>query len=147
MNKIFLAGLALGVLLVGTAGLAQAQVAAPPVPDASAAPAAAAAAAPMAEKAKAKPKHAMAKAAKPQTVTVTISNKRAVPLTSLDAMPSAGGDTVALAGALAAGKTASAKVPHGKDCHFDLHGAYEDGSTTDVPGVDLCKDKAINLVE
>ena len=33
-----------------------------------------------------------------------------------------------------------------KDCVFDLHGAYADGSKTESTGVDLCKDKNVNLV-
>jgi len=38
-------------------------------------------------------------------------------------------------------------VPHGKSCVFDLHGAYADGSSTDLASIDLCKDKNVNLVE
>ena len=127
-NTIWLCAL-LGCLL-GTVSVAGAQTAAPPAPDAAAA----------------KP-HKMAPKASAAVAVVTVTNKRAVALTALDATPSGGVEAVTILKSLAPGKKATAKVKHGKDCVFDLHGAYEDGSSTDMPGVDLCKEKSFNLVE
>jgi len=91
-------------------------------------------------------KRAAPKASKAAIVVVTITNKRAVALTGLDGSQ-AGGELVTILSSLAPGKKATARVKHGKDCVFDLHGSYEDGSTTDMPGVDLCKEKTFNLVD
>ena len=52
-----------------------------------------------------------------------------------------------IVGELAPGKKIVVHLTHDKDCLFDLHGDYEDGSTTDAVGVALCKDKTINLTE
>ncbi len=144
MKSYSVSSIVLGVFLTAASAQSYAQVAAPPVPDV---PAAAAAAAPMVEKAAMKAKKKMVKPVKLPTVVVAIANNRAVALTSLDAMPAGGGDVVPLASALGAGKKTTAKVPHDKACLFDLHGAFEDGSTTDVQAMNLCKDKKINLVE
>jgi hypothetical protein len=125
--------------LFGTVSVAGAQTAAPD-----------AAAAKPAEDATAKPAakpHKMAPKAGAAVAVVTVTNKRAVALTALDATPSGGVEAVTILKSLAPGKKATAKVKHGKDCVFDLHGAYEDGSSTDMPGVDLCKEKSFNLVE
>ena len=86
-------------------------------------------------------------ARKPAIALVTIDNRRAVALTELDAAAAGGAESAKILDGLAPGKKAVAKVAHGKDCVFDLHGAYEDGSTTDVPGIDLCKEKKLTLVE
>jgi len=145
-NAIALCAL-LGVA-IGATSAASAQNAPAPTPDSTAPPAADAAPAAPA-KAMAKPHRKIARpmAKKPAIVLVTVSNMRAVALTGLDAAPTGGAESARILGALAPGKKAVAKVAHGKDCTFDLHGAYEDGSTTDVPGVDLCKEKKLNLVE
>jgi hypothetical protein len=96
----------------------------------------------------AKPPHkAKPKANQKAVVVVTVSNKRTVALTELDASPVGGAESSKILSNLAPGKKANVQVAHDKDCTFDLHGAYEDGSTTDLPGMDLCKDAKINLVE
>ena len=49
-------------------------------------------------------------------------------------------------GALKAGQWTWAKVPQGKNCHVDLRGKYADGKSADVPNVDICADKTVDLV-
>ena len=102
---------------------------------------------------KAKPKAETAKAEKPKAkklpfVTVTVKNGREAALTMLTATISGGsGDPVKVAATLAPGKSATAHLAHDKDCLFDLHGEYADGASMDEAGVELCKDKKINLVD
>ncbi len=153
MNRSIRNTLALCALLgsaFGVASTAGAQNAAAPAEPTLAAPVGMAEpAADAATKAMPKPRHKMAKpkAARKAVVVITVSNKRAVALTELDATPAGGVESAKILGNLAPGKKASAKVEHDKDCTFDLHGIYEDGATTDMPGIDLCKDKTVNLVE
>jgi hypothetical protein len=93
-----------------------------------------------APKAKPKPKRAA-------TVDVVVSNQRSVGLTELDAAPAGGPQTKKIVTKLAPGKKTVVKLARGKDCLYDLHGAFEDGAATDISGYDVCKDKKINLVE
>jgi hypothetical protein len=81
------------------------------------------------------------------TIVVTVTNSRAIPLTELDAAAAGGAQAKQIVANLAPGKKTTVKVVHGKSCVFDLHGAYADGSSTDLTSVDLCKDKNVNLVE
>lgn len=95
---------------------------------------------------------ASAPAAKPQkkataSVVVVVTNSRAVALTELDATPSGLFIPKAIVRNLAPGKKTSATVATDKDCIYDLRGMYVDGSVTESPGVDLCKDQNVNLVE
>jgi hypothetical protein len=125
-------GLLAGALLATSA--ATAQTAAPAGDATGAAPAAA--------PAKAKPKKpAEAK------VDVVVTNKRSVGLTELLAAPAGGAESKKIAGPLAPGKKVVVHLSHDKACRFDLHGAYDDGTNTDVTNVELCKDKKIDLVE
>jgi hypothetical protein len=80
-------------------------------------------------------------------VSVTVSNMRTVGLTELQAGESGSGKIAEIAGPLAAGKKKAVWLTHGKACLFDLSAVYDDGSTMDASGVDLCADKKINLVE
>jgi len=130
--------LALAAGLTLLAGQAFAQVAAPP-PDTSAAPAA--------EETPAPKKHVKPKKAGMPIVAVVVRNLRGVGLIELDAALSSQGQIKKIAGPLAPGKTMIAHLAHDKACAFDLHGTYDDGSTTDAVGVNLCSDKKINLVE
>jgi hypothetical protein len=124
-------------LAAGAAGAQTAQPAAP----ATNAPAATVADAPAAKVA-VKPHRKTA-----PTVVVLVTNSRAVALTELDAAAAGGAEAKQIVANLAPGKKTSVKIPHGKSCVFDLHGAYADGSSTDLTSVDLCKDKNVNLVE
>jgi hypothetical protein len=45
------------------------------------------------------------------------------------------------------GKQASAKLPQGSDCHFDLRGTFDDGESMDASGFDVCADNTINLTD
>jgi hypothetical protein len=92
--------------------------------------------------AKAKPHRKIAPA-----VVIVVTNSRAVPLAELDAAAAGGAQAKQIVANLAPGKKTTVKVPHGKSCVFDLHGAYEDGSSTNLTSVDLCKDKNVNLVD
>jgi hypothetical protein len=112
------------------------------------------------DQAKPAPKKHKAKAAKPAGeqkaakakklpfVAVTVSNNRSVSLVELTASFSGKtGDSVSVTKDLPGGKKTVAHLAHDKDCLFDLHGVFDDGQTSDAVGVDLCKDKAINLNE
>lgn len=130
--KFAIVGLAIGVCATGGAW---AQAAAPAAPE----PAAAAD-----DAAKAKPKRRPGK----PVINVVVTNSRGVGLVELDAAISGGdGKSVKIAGPLAAGKKSVAHLKHDKACQFDLHGTFDDGTTTDNSGVELCKDRKINLVE
>jgi hypothetical protein len=137
---------AVAAILAGAlaAGAAWAQTA-PAAPDA--APTAGDEAAkpkPKAVKPKPKPKP---KTAKLPSIAVVVTNSRKVGLTELDAAPSGTGESVRILGALAAGKKVVIHVAHDKPCLFDLHGVFDDLTTTDESSVNLCDDKKINLVE
>jgi hypothetical protein len=131
-------GLLAGAVLAVSA--ASAQVVAPPAADAAGAVATPDAGAPA--KHKAKPKKAA-----PATVAVVVVNKRAVALTELLASAAGSPESKKIVGKLDPGKKIVVHLTHDKECLFDLHGVYADGTTTDSDGVELCKDKAINLVE
>ena len=139
-RKLTLAVCALcgGALLAAGAGFAQ-TIPLPAADSAGAAPADATAAKP---KPKPKPK-------KPAeaTIAVEVINSRAVGLTSLVGAISGTPDSKKIAGPLAAGKKITAHLAHDKACLFDLHAVFEDGAVTDAQGVELCKDKKINLTD
>jgi len=96
--------------------------------------------------AKPRPKHAKPKAPKLPSIAVVVTNSRSVGLTELDAAP-AGGDSVKILGELKPGKKMVVHLAHDKPCLFDLHGVFDDLTTTDQSSVNLCDDKKINLVE
>lgn len=81
------------------------------------------------------------------SAVVVVANSRAVALIELDATPAGGFLPKVIARNLAPGKKLSVNVATDKDCVFNLHGAYADLSSTDLPNVDLCKDKNVNLVD
>ena len=143
-RKLTLAVCALcgGALLA--AGASFAQTAPLPAADSAGAVPAAAPAAPEAAKSKPKPKP---KKAAEATITVQVINGRTVGLTSLVAAISGTPDSKKIAGPVAAGKKTSARLAHDKACLFDLHAVFEDGAVTDAQGVELCKDKKINLTD
>jgi hypothetical protein len=140
---------AVAAMFVVTGAYAQS---APATPDTGAAPAATDTAKPKpAAKVKPKAKAVAAKTAKAKKlpfVTVTVKNSRSAGLTLLTATISGGnGDPVKVVGSLGSGKSATAHLAHDKDCLFDLHGDYDDGQATEESGIDLCKDKKINLTD
>jgi hypothetical protein len=112
--------------------VAPAQTDAAPATDASAA----------APPAPAKPK------AKPRPmVDVTVTNQRQVGLKELDAAAAGDPKSRKIVSKLAAGGKTVVKLGKGKDCLYDFHAIYEDGQSADITSVDICKDKALNLVE
>ncbi len=131
-----LAGAALCGLIA--AGAARAQSAAPAPAAAPAAPAPAAAA----PKAKAK---AQKPASSASTVSVTVVNSRAAGLVELQAAVGGSAAWKKVLGALKPGKKAVARLPRGADCQVDVHGTFDDGQTMEATGVDVCKDKTLNL--
>ena len=142
MSESWLKRSALAAMFVGaiTAGAAYAQTA----------PAAAGAgqtSGDEATKPKPKPKAAKSKETKLPSVAVVVTNSRKVGLTELDAAISGHGDPVKILGALAAGKKVVIHVEHDKPCLFDLHGVFDDLTTTEEASVDLCTEKKINLIE
>lgn len=81
------------------------------------------------------------------TVAVTVTNKRKVGVVELD---------VALAGSpafrpilrnLGPGKQAVVNLSKDENCQFDFYIKYDDGATNTVPGVNVCDDGKLNLVE
>ncbi len=144
MNKSTMAALA--ALVLGASGLcsnsrAFAQVAAPAVPAAAAAPAMDAAAATAKPVKAKKPKKAGGMAKTP----VVVKNSSGLGLVQLDVVISGQQESVKIAGPLATGKTIKVLVAHDTTCLFDIHASYDDGSTGDASGLDLCKQKTINL--
>ncbi len=81
------------------------------------------------------------------SVVVLVTNERAVALAELDATPAGDADARQIVANLAPGEKTSVRLARGKSCVFDLHGAFEDGSSTKMAGIDLCKDNKVNLVE
>ena len=81
------------------------------------------------------------------SIVLQIANGRAVALTELDATPTGGYIPRVIVRGLAAGKKAAARIETDKDCVYDLHGAYADGSSNESSGVDLCKDPTVKLVD
>jgi hypothetical protein len=81
------------------------------------------------------------------SVIVVVTNSRTVALTELDATPSGLFIPKAIVSNLAPGKKASAAIATDTDCVYDLRGMYSDGSITELPSVDLCKDHSVNLVD
>ena len=142
MSESWLKRSALAAMFVGaiTAGAAYAQTA-PAAPDAGQT------SGDGATKPKPKPKPANPKVTKLPSVAVVVTNSRKVGLTELDAALSGHGDSVKILGALAAGKKVVIHVEHDKPCLFDLHGVFDDLTTTEEASVNLCTEKKINLVE
>jgi hypothetical protein len=142
MGESWLKRSALAAMFVGaiTAGAAYAQTA-PAAPDAGQT------SGDEATKPKPKPKAAKPRETKLPSVAVEVTNSRKVGLTELDAALSGHGDSVKILGALAAGKKVVIHVEHDKPCLFDLHGVFDDLTTTEEASVNLCTEKKINLVE
>ena len=146
MSESWLKRSALAAMFVGaiTAGAAYAQTA-PAAPDAG--QTSGDEATKPKPKPKPKPKADKPEATKLPSVAVEVTNSRKVGLTELDAALSGHGDSVKILGALAAGKKVVIHVEHDKPCLFDLHGVFDDLTTTEEASVNLCTEKKINLVE
>lgn len=132
------------------AGVAHAQTTSPPDP---LAPGAAAAESAQAGDAKAEAP-AKPERAKPRrrhheagTLAVTVHNERSVGLMQLSVVPAGDPDHKKVLGALAFGRKAVIHVKRAKDCLYDIRGHFADEADTEQLGVELCKDKTINLTD
>ena len=110
------------------------------------------AAKPAADKVEAAPeKHRRTRARpKPQesaTVAVTVHNERSVGMVELQVGPAGEGKLKKVVGPLAFGRKTVIHLKKSKDCLYDIHGEFADEADTDQTGVDLCKEKAINLTD
>jgi hypothetical protein len=88
-----------------------------------------------------------AKAKAGGAVVLQVTNSRKVGLKELDVTPKGLFLPTKVLGALGSGKKATAKVSTAKDCVFDIRGSYDDGSSTESLGVDICKDQNVNLLD
>ncbi len=95
------------------------------------------------------PRSRRAKPHKPSesVIAVVINNKRSVGLVELTAALTGTTDANKIAGPLAANRKTVAHLKRDKACLFDLKGSYADGADLDIPSVELCKDKMINLTD
>jgi hypothetical protein len=80
------------------------------------------------------------------TVIVNVTNWLEADLVELQAVESGSANWKKVLGALKAGQWRWAKVPQGKNCHVDLPGQYADRKSADVPHVNICADKTVDLV-
>jgi hypothetical protein len=80
-------------------------------------------------------------------LTVVVSNKRSVGLVELKVSPAGDPDPKKVAGPLAFGRKTVAHLMPAKDCRYDIRGHFADDADTEQLGVELCKDKAINLTD
>ena len=88
-------------------------------------------------------------AAKP-TILLNITNHRKVGLVELHATADGESSAKSVIKALEPGGAKIVKFRRGKsgkNCFFELHATYEDGTYTDFTHFNLCKDETINLVD
>jgi hypothetical protein len=88
-------------------------------------------------------------AAKP-TILLNITNHRKISLVELHATADGESSARSVVKALEPGGSKVVKFRRGKsgkNCFFELHATYEDGTFTDFTHFDLCKDETINLVD
>jgi hypothetical protein len=83
----------------------------------------------------------------PAGLAVVVNNKRSVGLVELHV--GAAGDPSApkVAGPLAFGRKTVVHLKPVKDCLYDVRGHFADDADTEQLGVQLCKDKVINLTD
>lgn len=81
------------------------------------------------------------------SLAVTVDNKRSVGLVELTIAPAGGDSPKKVAGPLAFGRKTIAHLKRTKDCLYDVRGHFADDADTEQLGVDLCKDKVINLTD
>jgi len=81
------------------------------------------------------------------TVIVMVTNSRNADLVQLEAAQSGSADWKKVIGPVKSGKQAPAKLPHARDCLFDLRGSFDDGESMDASGINLCADKTLNLTD
>ncbi len=94
----------------------------------------------------AKPKKARAETA-PRNGAILVINSRSANLLELTATPEKGGAEITIARDVVAGGRAAGKLPAKAGCVFSLSGRFDDESTLEAAGQNLCKDGRINLVD
>ena len=80
-------------------------------------------------------------------LTVVVDNKRSVGLVDLEVGPAGDANPTKVAGPLAFGRKTTIHLKRAKDCLYDVRGHFADGADTEHLGVELCKDKTINLTD
>ena len=80
-------------------------------------------------------------------IAITVDNKRSVGLIELSVGPAGGADPKKVVGPLAFGRKTVIHLKRTPDCLYDIRGKFADEADTEQLGVDLCKDKAINLTD
>jgi len=95
-----------------------------------------------------------AKATKPKprahgaaTIAVTVHNERSVGLVQLNVGPAGDPNPKKVVGALAFGRKTVIHLKRTKDCLYDIRGRFADEADTEQLGVELCKDRQINLTD
>ncbi len=81
------------------------------------------------------------------SLAVTVNNKRSVGLVDLTVAPAGDADAKKVAGPLAFGRKTVIHIKRTKDCLYDVRGHFADEADTEQLGVQLCKDKVINLTD
>jgi hypothetical protein len=80
-------------------------------------------------------------------LSVTVHNGRSVGLMQLTVGPAGDPNPKKVVGALAFGRKTVIHIQRAKDCLYDVRGHFADEADTEQLGVDLCKDKSINLTD
>jgi len=81
------------------------------------------------------------------SLAVTVNNKRSVGLVDLTVAPAGADDAKKVAGPLAFGRKTVVHIKRTKDCRYDVRGHFADEADTEQLGLELCKDKIINLTD
>lgn len=95
------------------------------------------------------PGAALAQRAKPAPKgSVVVSNARAATLVELALVSrNAKVEPVVVARGLAAGASMRAALPKGGGCVYDVDGLFDDQTTVEIAGLNLCRDGNLRLVE
>jgi hypothetical protein len=80
-------------------------------------------------------------------LAVTVHNERSVGMVELRLGPAGAPELKKVVGALAFGRKTVIHLKRTKDCLYDIHAHFADDANTDQTGVDLCKDKTLNLTD
>ena len=80
-------------------------------------------------------------------IAVVVYNKRSVGLVDLTVGPAGEANPKKVAGPLAFSRKTTVHLKRVKDCLYDVRGHFADDADTEQLGVDLCKDKVINLTD
>jgi hypothetical protein len=146
---VALAGAIGGAFLIGAPDLAIAQSMFDPTPTAPAAAPAPAVAQDAGAEPAAKPKAKPKKRAPREATRVNVNNRRSATLLQLEvtSASSPGAKAQVVAAELASGKRKTSNLARRGGCIYNISGSFDDESTVEVAGMDLCKDANINLTD